>query len=202
MEHIEDAIADMMNSGEHEEKAKKWDEQLAEVIEEIRELKVAQNGLDMEMQEHTMFDGKLRVYMPSDFKKMGNDDISQKYSSEPRPDLVYYNKQDTVNIGFTIIEENISNEDVAGVRDIMKNAVLSASPAAEILDEGDFAQDENVVAYYACLNFVLGGQLYSLIYIAPMAGKLLLCTLSCFMKDMETYKLLFYGMMKTAKAEK
>lgn len=203
MEHLDGRIIDITTRGVQEQKKiKEWEDQLAEIVEEISQLKVRLGGLDMEMKEYILFDNKFTILIPSDFIEMDIKHIKQKYPNKSRPQLIFRNKKDTVNIGFTIINENTPEEDLPGVRDIMKSAFLSVNPASTILDEGDFRQYENTVAFYTFPSFAIGGQMYNLIFITLVGGSLLVCNLNCLKKDMETYKLLFYGIMKTVKAEK
>lgn len=203
MEHLDGRIIDLITRGAQEQKKiKDWEEPLEAIIAEIRQLQVTQGGLDMAMKEYKLFDQRLTIFLPSNFIPMDTQHIKRKYPNESRPKMVFRNKKDTVNIGFTVIKESVPEEDLPGVRDIMKNAFLSVNPASTILDEGNFKQDENTVAYYTFPSFALGGQMYNLIFITLLGGGLLVCNLNCLKKDMETYQLLFYGIMKTVKAEK
>jgi len=203
MEHLDERVIGMISRGEKEmEKQKDWDERLAEITAEIPLLKLTQKGLEMEMTEYLLFDKKFTIYIPSDFVKMESKHIKQKYPHESRPHLIYRNKKDTINIGFTIINESVDEEDLPGLRDVMKNAFLSVNPASTILDQGDFKQGDNSIVYYTFPSFAIGGQMYNLLFVTIMGGRVLVCNLNCLKKDMETYKLLFYGIMKTVKSDK
>jgi len=178
-----------------------WEEQLATIIEELPKLHVTVNEMNLEMAQYKLFSEKLSVYIPSEFVEMSSINIKQKYPHDARPEIVFCNSKNTVNICFTVVKEDASEMPLLDLRDLMKGAFLTVNPASKILDEGDFIKDENGVAYYAFSSHAIGGQMYNLLFITAISGELLVCSLNCLKKDMDKYKLLFYGIMKTTKVE-
>jgi hypothetical protein len=194
LEHIDEYIVNMVNQAD----SKSDDGGVESVINEIKLLHVDYNDLDMDMTERLFFDDKFKMYMPANFVKMNIQTAKIKYPSDGRPSIVYMNKQDTVNIGLSLIDESVQDSDMPDVRDFMKQIYSSVNPAAKMHDADDFEQDGHTVAYYSFTSHAIGGQMYNLVFMLALEGKLVVCNLNCLKKDAETLEPLFYGIMKTA----
>ncbi|MDR1066032.1 MAG: hypothetical protein LBL35_01170 [Clostridiales bacterium] len=176
------------------------DRLLEDMIEQIKNLHVSLNELDMDMTESLFFDGEIKMRIPADFIKMPAKAAKVKYPVESRPQIIYMDKKDSVNIGLNHTQENVKEEDVVSVRDYMIAAYSAVNPASKITDKGHFMSGEHAIAYYSFENFVIGGQMYNLVFILSLKGKLFACNLNCLKKDTERMKPLFYGIMKTTEA--
>ena len=183
-----------------------WDEQLEKIIGEIKNGLVESSGTEME-QRH-FFDKRLFLYMPKDLEKMTDEHVKIKYPNENRPKLLYTNDTDSINMGISMIEnedeERLIDEDAEAFRDVMLESLIAVSPTSKILDKGTFLFDGDMetkvtAAYYCFDSFALGGAMYSLVFITILDDALVIVNLNCQMKSMEENKLLFYGIMHTAK---
>ncbi|MCL2610137.1 MAG: hypothetical protein FWE02_00495 [Defluviitaleaceae bacterium] len=198
MEHLDKRIATITNKHNKKEKIKKtWEEQLSEIVESIPKLHIELNGKDIEMKQLSLLNDSFLIYIPKDFFEIPLDTIKKNYPYEARPQSVYQNKRDTINIGFTIIEDIVEETELTSLRDIMKNSFIKINPASKILDDGDFLQNEKMVVYYTFSSFALDGQNYNLLFLTLVGSNLLICSLNCIKKDMDKIKPLFYGIMKT-----
>ena len=198
MEHLDKLIAKASLQKEQKERTKKtWEKELSEITENIPKLQINLDDEEIKMKQVSLFDDNISIYMPKDFKEMTLDDKKDKYSTEPRPQIMYQNNKDTINIGFSIVEIDEPEEELLKLRDEMKEGFLSLNPSSEIYDEGDFMSKESQIAYYAFNSFALGGQMFNLIFITFIDEKILMCNLNCLKKDMDKQKLLLYGIMKT-----
>jgi len=201
MSHVDEKIlAALENAKRCAREAEGWDKQLDGITVEIKNGMVA--DLSMEMEQRSFFDKSFFIYMPKYFKEMNKSHIRSKYPNENRPKLLFTNSTDTINIGINTIadkEEKFVEEDVKEFRNIMMESFFATSPSSKALDKGDFKKDgKPLVAYYCFDSYAIGGPMYNLIFVTLLGEAILIVSINCVMKDIEKYKLLFYGIMHTA----
>jgi len=200
VEHLDESITAMVRKGnKREESVRNWEEQLAEMVEKIpNEESIELGKEEYKMGKLFLFDGALSVYIPEQFIEMPLDDVKLKYIHELKPQLVFENEKRTVNIGLFISEEKIEKSQLPDIRNIMKDTFIKLNPVSKVFDHGEFiTKCENDVAYYTFDSPALVGQMFSLVFIAALGEKTLICNLNCIKKDMDEMKLLLYGIMKT-----
>jgi len=199
MEYLDESISAMVNKSNKREKAMRiWEEQLAEMIGKIPNESIEIGKEVYEMQKLLLFDDAISIYIPAQFIEMPFDDIKLKYIHKLQPELVYENKKRTINISFFVIEEKLGKKQLPDIRNIMKDIFIKLNPISKVFDHGEFiTKCENEVAYYSFDSPALVGQMFSLVFIASLGEKTLVCSLNCIKKDMEEMKPLFYGIMKT-----
>jgi len=98
----------------------------------------------------------------------------------------------------------IKSEMVANLSmEMEQRSFFATSPSSKILDKGDFKKEDNpLVAYYCFDSYAIGGLMYNLIFVTLLGEAILIVSINCTMKDIEKYKLLFYGIMHTASIER
>ncbi|MCL2610831.1 MAG: hypothetical protein FWE02_04035 [Defluviitaleaceae bacterium] len=201
MDYLDKRFAILANKNNKKEKIKKtWEEQLSEMIEDMHNLHIELDREDTVLEQLSLFDGGLNVYMPKGFTKMPMELIKANYVQEEKPQLVYRNKKDTINICLSVIKDGdniIEESELLLLRDIMKNSFIKLNPSSKILDFGDFFQNEKLIVYYTYPSFALNGQNYNLMFLTLLGSNLLICGLNCLKKDMERMKPFFYGFMNT-----
>ncbi len=201
MEHFDEKIIQVVNVIKEErqqaQEAEKFQDQLREVMEGIRAGKVVLKDHKIETEKKLLFQKSFSIYIPQELRRMADNVARIKYPSEARPQIIYTNKKDTVNIGINYSQQELENDEVSAFRDVMKDSFLSVNPSSEILDSGELMVGETNVAYYTFPNFVIGGRLYNLIFVLSLKGKALVCNMNCIKKDMKKWELFFYGVMNT-----
>ena len=201
MRYLDKRIATISSNNENKEKVKKsWEEQLEDIIHDIPLSPIIIGNREFEMKQISLFDDILHIYIPKKFEKMSADHIKQKYPHEKRPETIFHNKQDTINIGFSIFERGEDSKELSDFRDYMKKVFLSASPSSTIFDSSDFNIEEKQISYFTFNSHASGGQMFNLVFIT-FAGssdsKIVMCNLNCLLKELDNLKPLFYGIMKT-----
>ncbi|MCL2610783.1 MAG: hypothetical protein FWE02_03795 [Defluviitaleaceae bacterium] len=209
MEHLDKRIATIANKHNKKETIKKtWEEQLSEMVEDIHKLNIELDRENTEMKQLSLFDDNVLIYMPKNFVEMPLNNLKTMYPTESRPQLMYQNDINTINIGFLVTEIPESKEELLNLRNDSKKELIALSPSSKIFDMGDFIIDETHIAYYTFNSYAVGGQMFNLVFFAFLVdkasngNKFLLCNLNCLQKDMNTMKSFFYGIMKTIEIKK
>jgi len=181
-----------------EEKAKQEEaDELEVMMDQIRDLEVTHNDLNLEMVQESLFNGKFKIYVPCEFVLMTPKQIKVKYPHDDRPLIVYMNKKNNINISVNHLPDELSDDDVMELRNVMKQVHINVNPNEEILDEGGFKVSGKTIGYYAFTSAAIGGQMYNLMFITSFEETVLSCNLNCLMKESESLKLFFYGIMRT-----
>jgi len=208
MAHIDEKIISILDSQQRESKRKEqWDERLEAVIKEIENGMVIESGIETEKRH--FFDNRLSIYMPKYAQRMSDEHLKIKYPNENRPQFLFTNDTDSMNIGISFIKEDVEKfeaEMTEDIRDIMLESFQSVSPSSKILDSGTIKFDEGeetemLIAYGSFDSFAIGGVMYNLIYVTIVDDAAIVVSLNCTMKNMEEFELLFYGIMHTTKVQ-
>jgi len=201
MEHFDEELINMVNNSKKQKElsleVQKFEEDLKNVIEQIKSGIVKINDLNIRMDKKTFFNELFSIYIPEDLKKMPDNIAKIKYPSESRPKIIFTNKKDTLNIGINYSEQELKNDEVYVFRDVMKDAFMAINPSSEVSDSGELEIGNTNIGYYAFPSFALGGQMYNLVFVLSLQGKALVCNMNCLKKDMKENELLFYGIMNT-----
>lgn len=194
MSHFDEQIIEMKNAS----KKKKEDSfDLDMIVGQMKENKLLYEELDISFDDIYLFDETLKFKLPVDYKEMNLKDKKMKYPNENRPQIVYKNKRDTINIGFNFLNEDATEDDLNDVVEIMKKSYKQVNPATTFMETDSFTNDEKKTAYYTFNSFAVGGQSYNVIFMRILSGKLLIMNINCPKKDMGKMKPLFYGIMHT-----
>ena len=206
MEYIDELVVTKMSKYEEKEKIQQtWEEQLENMIECINSkgyIILHKKDVQTKVEQLSLFNDSLKIYMPEDFEEMSLENKKQKYTDKERPDLIYQNNGDTINIAFSLIEIDEKKEELLNLRDGMKKGFISANSSSKILDTGDFSIGENKIAYYTLSSSSIGGRIFNVIFITFIGEKVLVCNMNCLANSMVKLKPLFYGIMKTIEIKK
>lgn len=157
------------------------------------------NQKELSLQAIKLFDDGLKAYVPEQYTQSTLKELRIKYPSEQRPQIVYRDKRDTINIGFQIVEESVPDEHIVDMRDVMRDAYKQVNPVSDILDQGLIEVDGRPLGYYSFNSFALGGQMYNMVYVTRLNGYLLIGVMNSGKKDMRMCMELFHGIMNTLK---
>lgn len=199
MEHFDEELLNVIDIFNKANKKKQEDERLDEIIIQINNNLITENELDLEMEQKTLFN-RLVIYLPNDFEKMSAENMKVKYPSETRPKIIFTSDDESVNIGFNILnqDEDVADEDISEYRDLMIYFYVQINPNVKMLDSGDFKiADNTTVAYYTFPNFAIGGQIYNVVSVLQIDKKVVVINMNCLKKDMDKYELMFQGILKT-----
>jgi hypothetical protein len=198
MEYLDENIVNIIKKNKLQEHLKdKFESEVKQIVDEILKGNVTTNGVNLEIEQKPFFDNKFHICIPKKFQKLPEKLAKIKYPNESRPQTIFCNKNDTVNIGINFSEEEVENEDVPLIRDIMKDGYKAVYPHAKTPDVGERIIDDYNVAYYTFISFAIGGQMYNHIFIFSCTNKVVVISLNCLKKDMDTWKPFFYAIMDT-----
>lgn len=155
-----------------------------------------------EFEERDFFDGKLKMYIPSDFEDMPLEVRKFKYPSENRPEVIKCNEDGSIAITLKFIDSPLEEERVGKLKDIMKLINKRLNPANIYFDEGVLEVDKKNIGYFDFKSSAIDDFLYNFAFFLEFKEKTVMGTFSCGYSERELWKDVVMEMVNTIKINK
>jgi len=142
-----------------------------------------------------LLDKKFSVIMPEAFKPMSKKHADIKYPSINRPDFIYTNEATTVNFSFSHKPEEVPNGAITEIKDMVQPIAMRMFPSSKVIDSDTLDANGRNVAYYDFITPALDMELYTLVYIFSLEGRVVLGGCSCPANEMDDWKPIFLQML-------
>lgn len=129
---------------------------------------------------------KVEVMLPDAFVDMPANLAKLKYMSEQRPQVIKTSLDTTVNFTFSIYEIDLTERDIDAVIHQFKNLIQKVNPAY-VFDE-IIIKEEKSIGWFGFKSYGIDEQIYNIMYVKPIDGKLLYGVFNCMYRDMEEWK--------------
>ncbi len=131
------------------------------------------------LEEKKLYDNKIKIILPKNFKIMDKDLVASKYTLSNSPDYVYTSEDTTVNFNFSLEEVEILNDKIEEIRDIVLNEFKRIYPASNMENIEIIETEGKKIGTFSFVLPVLDGDLFNKIYLVPLKIGLLILTFSC-----------------------
>lgn len=131
------------------------------------------------LEEKELYDDKIKIILPKNFKIMDKDLVASKYTLSNSPDYVYTSEDTTVNFNFSLEKVEILNDEVEEIRDIVLNEFKRIYPASNMENIEIIETEGKKIGTFSFVLPVLDGDLFNKIYLVPLKIGLLILTFSC-----------------------
>nr|WP_317357640.1 hypothetical protein [uncultured Tyzzerella sp.] len=131
------------------------------------------------LEEKELYDDKIKIILPKNFKIMDKDLVASKYTLSNSPDYVYTSEDTTVNFNFSLEKVEILNDEVEEIRDIVLNEFKRIYPASNMENIEIIEAEGKKIGTFSFVLPVLDGDLFNKIYLVPLKIGLLILTFSC-----------------------
>ena len=121
-------------------------------------------------------DYKYRVLVPTDFKKLSDEDIKADYGSENAPELVYSDADDTVNIAFSAPNNALANDQIKEYLSAMKTILSSGM---KVLGSDTYEVDDHTIGVLKLVSDFDGVEVYNQMAFFSYENKLTIITFNC-----------------------
>lgn len=142
----------------------------------------------IELENVSILPQKVDIYIPKSFSIMSEEMAKIKYPSEERPTIIYTNESGSINIGLKIAKSNTTDSQIKDYTDVIKKSYKNLYPSAQWFDSGVKKVDGKNVGYLELLTPAIDTEIYNLIYLTELDGKLLLLTFNCTKEKMNDWK--------------
>lgn len=121
-------------------------------------------------------DYKYHVLVPTDFKKLTEEEIKKDYGTDNAPELVYSDANDTVNIAFSAPNGALTNSQIKEYLDTMKTIL---STGMNVLSSDTYEVDNHTVGILRLVSDFDGVEVYNQMAFFSYENKLTIITFNC-----------------------
>ena len=126
----------------------------------------------------TLYNGKLKVSVPKDFKEMPDAIIPVKYpNAKNRPDIIFTNEKNSVNLVFTHSSVLATDDDLPEVQTALA-AQLQATAPENFISRIETINNSRYIVY-EFISKAVDTKIYNLMFVTVLSGKLLIGTFNC-----------------------
>ena len=133
-----------------------------------------------------ILDERAEVMLPDTFVDMPANLARLKYMSEQRPQIIKTSLDTTVNFTFSLYGIELPEEEIDSTVHQFKNLIQKVNPAC-VFDE-IVAEKEKGVGWFDFKSFGVDEQIYNIMYVKPIGGRLLHGVFNCMYRDMAEWK--------------
>lgn len=175
-------------------------ERQEEAVWDIKAGRVLVDGKNIIFREREVIKGKLWIWMPDEFGPLSKDLARLKYPNENRPDVIYTNKETTVNVTFSHKREKLKEGEEEEIRNYMKEIVKRVQTSSEMIEEGTVKTEEGCfLAWFDFVTPAIDTDIYNLMFFSSLGGRLLIGSCNCLDADREDWKVFFMQMLGTVR---
>lgn len=155
---------------------------------DIRKDGLIVNGEKIEFQETTLFQGKMMFLLPVSFVDMPQKIAKIKYPSEQRPQIIKTDLLGSTNFAFNLFDQGIKAEQMESAADGMKAILKKVNPANIFYESGTEPLGNSMLSWFEFKGHGIDTQIYYIIFLTSIDGKLMHGIFNCAIKDMENWK--------------
>ena len=150
-----------------------------------------------EFEEVKLFDGKAAVMLPIVFEDMPERAAKIKYPNRNRPQVIKTNHDGSINFCFSMLEHQLSEEEIAPMSDEIKNVLKKLQPADVFYTENVEKTQTNTFAWFTYQNYSMDGKIFNHMFTTVVDGQMVQGMFNCPAREMELWKYVMKDVMLT-----
>jgi hypothetical protein len=139
------------------------------------------------LETRKLFDGKVELMVPPEFKPMTVEIMDKKYPGQ-QPDVVLTDDNTEVNIVAIRTKQLLQSSQIEAYKDFMMASLKKSHPDAEWLDSGVKTINGKRVGYFKMLSNAVDQKVFVYYFFTDMDGRALIMTFNCTEKLLPTWK--------------
>lgn len=136
----------------------------------------------------TYFDGSVRIMVPESFVPMPEELARLKYASEQRPQVIESSLDGSVNLTMSYFAEKLKADEVERTKTVFKTAITVLNPANVFYDDVVRPLGKTQLSWFDYRGYALDDQLYNLMFVTSIEGRMLFGTFNCRFSDYGEWK--------------
>lgn len=151
------------------------------------------HGLDLQ----TLLAGKVQILIPTDFQRMSQEVLIQKYPSNNRPAIVFTDVTGTINLAVNHTTNRISLEQLPQALPVFANQFENLYPSIQWYRKEVTTLNERRFVVMEFITPAVDGEIYNLMFITELEGRLLMFNFNCTRENEGKWKTIAYQMMNS-----
>ncbi|MHC1686031.1 MAG: hypothetical protein AB6733_24400 [Clostridiaceae bacterium] len=171
----------------------------SDIIKDICEGPVKIGNRYYEFEEQDFFDGKLKMYIPNNFKDMDEEVKDIRYPSIHRPKIIKTDDTDCINITINLIDEDLDEYSVKSYTMEMSRIIKKLNPTNVFYSEGIKIVNDKNIGYFEFKSTAIDDFIYNLMFFFEFYGKPMMGTFSCIHEDYIEWRDIAFQVLKTVR---
>lgn len=135
-----------------------------------------------------LFEDQMSIILPKSFQDMPEHMAKMKYPSEQRPQVIKTNADGSINFTFSIFDAEIKPEQIKAAKDGFQMIIKQMQPSNVFFEDMDEELGTTMLGWFDFKGFALDAQIYNLMYVSSIGGKILHGIFNCIYEDSEMWK--------------
>lgn len=159
----------------------------------------------VQFERKELFKDKLSIMLPVSFVTLPQKLAKIKYSSQQRPQVIKTSRDTTVNLGMSMADVEIYEENIKQLRNQTQEALKRLNPTFIFYDSN--IETKNVpLGWFEFKSYGIDSDVYNLMFISIIDGKILHGTFNCDYEDTlewrDAARQMMYSILDISKEEK
>ena len=156
----------------------------------------------IDLETKSLLNDKVELKIPKDFDIMSEELMKLKYSSDRRPTLVYSNESGGINVALNLTQNQANQQLIPTYKDNFVQTFKNLYPSAEWKGNGIKTINGKEVGYLELVTPAMDTEIYNLMFLTDLNGKLLLCTFNCTKKSIAEWTPIAKEIMNSLKVQR
>ena len=135
-----------------------------------------------------VLEGTYTVMLPTDFSIMSKEDAEYKFPLSPRPKEIWSSPGTETNFCISYFDNiEINAEHIDEEADSLKQVLKKTNPAMDFYESGIYDLPDLKIAWFDYNSFGIDGDMYNIMFVSSVEGKLLHGAFICQFEDFEAW---------------
>jgi hypothetical protein len=151
----------------------------AENPRSIKDGEIMLNERFYDFEKVSLFEDKLRVYLPTDFTDMPEEFVRVKYPNSDRPKIIKSDERGAATFTFNILESPLDKNILPRLASEAETMLRRLNPAWIFFEQEEEGEQNPNVGSFSYKSAAADGTVYNLMFFAAADGKTMMGTFSC-----------------------
>lgn len=161
---------------------------------------ISATGQNIELERRTI-NKQLSIKIPKTFDILPDSIVRIKYPNMRNPQLIYSNKESTINVGFNHTKSPASQAQIGEMRDQLVSVLKVSSKNGEWLGDGIETINGRQVGYANFISPAFDSKIFNLMFFTDVDGRVMIGTFNCMEKDIPEWKDVAWEIMRSMEVE-
>lgn len=125
-----------------------------------------------EMQKAELYDKKVEVMVPPDFKQMTKEEIQKRFTRGTLPEIVYADKKGSPSVSASLKDAPANQKTIEAYVDVIEKSIKTPLPQSTTIEKG---------------TKKVNGDIYNYMFFTDLDNKLLLLNFSCMNRSLSEW---------------
>ncbi len=171
-----------------EEILRQRQESYKEKYRDIYGEKVYVGGEYLTFSEQTLFDGRMRLWLPDRFDDMPEEIAKIKYPMEQRPQIIKTSDDSIVNFSFNLFDQAFKDSQIGEAAGTFQLVVKKLHPSSSMFEKHIEPLEELRLGWFDFKTTSIDAPVYTIMAVTVIDGRLLHAVFSCLHENMDDWK--------------